>query len=277
MYRRNRLSLGLRALLLACATGAVLNAMAFDSWDLGSVTLANSGLNPGENGASNGNPWDTSWTGGGYYNYAGGFQWNTNTIQTMCGSMFQEFNPGSPFATTEYWLNNAVNGIDSVHVKIGDGQNIQLPPGDTNSPGDETNTKFLKAAELFGHEFNAVETGYSGVQLQEESAALQLAIWHALYGGTGTGNGTLAVAAAGNTLSDYNNFVTYLTGGVNAGQLSASDLSHVVWYDYTGTGNGQSQFGWTLNPPPVPTPEPVTIALGVAGLAIAARRRFVSK
>jgi len=263
--------LGLRALALICVSGAVMNALAWDQWNLGPVNMANTALAPGVNGGST--TWGTSWSGGSYNYYAGGFTWTitdtgnnkTPGVETLCASLFEEFNPSTPFNVNEYWLDSATNNGSGGggNVKIGDGLAIGLPTQDVGTPGLETADKFLAAAEMFGNKYGGIASMSAGTAKNDAYAALQLALWHTLY----LPNVTITIADA--TISaDY-------TADLGAG--TAADLSHVVWYEYVGTGNGQSQFGYTNGPPPAPTPEPVTITLGIAGLAFAIRRRMIAK
>jgi len=280
MHRRIRFSVGARALALAVVFGAVVSAHAGDPWDLGPVTMTNTALAPGTNGGSSG-PWSVSWVTptGSYSYYAGGFTWdifnpgsNTTThgVQTLCASLFQEFNPSSPFGAHEYWLDSANNNGSGSggNVHIGDGQVLGLPGADTGNPGAETADKFLTAAELFGYQFGNL--GSQGTSVNEAYAALQLAIWDTLYGS----NVTVTVNGSANLNSDYSYDLGLI--GDNT-KVNASALSHVIWFDHTTSGDyGQSQFGYT-NGPPAPTPEPVTIALGIAGLALGIRRRVKSK
>lgn len=268
MNWRNGYSTASRIAAVALTMGAFAAANA--QYDLGSGwQLANTGLAPGVGGG--GATWTTTWSGGSYNNYAGGIDWNvtspasvTDAEITMCSSMYQDFSTNTTFSTTKYWLSGTTNnGSDAgTSIKLGDHvEVVALPTADINNPGNETAGNFIKAAELFGHDYNNSLSN-------NQAAALQLAIWRTLYGGNLVA--TPNDSGVGSISSFY---AAYIADVSNVGVLSASDLKNVDWYDYitptNGPANGQGQFHWH----PGATPEPVTMALGIAALGMAIRRR----
>lgn len=111
-------------------------------------------------------------------------------------------------------------------------------------------------------------------------SAFQAAVWATRYGGTG------GIVDNGGTI-DVGTFSVRNAGGVGGGNWATFKSSMMTYYNASfntgftnralfldGLPQNQSQDQFTVEGRTPPVPEPFTLALGVASLAVAARRRF---
>src|ERR1022692_817002 len=140
---------GARLLVAAVAVGFAITAQAIGD-DLGSVNLTYSSLSPGLGGGQ-------GWSVNGYNTWAGGINWNSDTIHTLCSSFDQEFGIGSSaFPTEQYFLGGASDSnANTKLVTLGDTTTVSVPDPGNPHPG-ESSTSFLRAAELFGEYYPGV-------------------------------------------------------------------------------------------------------------------------
>ena len=195
-----------------------------------------------------------------------------NPFYAMCGDVIDEINSNDEYRDT---IKNTSNfGSSGITVSA-----------------FTTDANIQAAGNIVAKDFDAVKA----LNSNDAAAGLQIAIWATVYDSAyATAHG---VGLTGNAAG----FQAMLTAG--AGPLTVSGLNAATWTDAylywgdqgtsgnslfllhngPGTGGpndgnlgvqGQDQFTTTTQYHPGPTPEPFTMGLGIAGVALAIRRRL---
>ena len=146
--------------------------------------------------------------------------------------------------------------VDLDHfISSGQSWNVNVLSGLAGHPGSTLNKEKV---------YNIFSNNESLVNSKEKGAALQLAIWDALYdGGDGLSSGSFKATADATTKSFYNNFI--------AQQSSAPVLPYnIKYYEATSHGAHNDKYQNLMSGEAVP--EPATLIL-VGGTIVAAMRK----
>jgi len=144
-----------------------------------------------------------------------------------------------------------------------------------NVPGTYPNTAVNNAGDIYGKPLNNAGqvawllSNYGTAGQGAQAYALQAAIWHVIFEGTGT---TIAIDPGNSTAQEVNLYNSYLAAlGSNTGNVSQFDWITPGTLD----SNGQLvQYQGLVGAPSVPLPVPIfLLGSGLIGL-VGVRRRF---
>ncbi|MHB8635165.1 MAG: hypothetical protein ACYC96_01690 [Fimbriimonadaceae bacterium] len=185
----------------------------------------------------------------------------SNPFETLCGDIFHGITGGDKYLDTIYQTDSfaSTGAYVSAYTSA---------------------TAVQAAGNIVGKDFDTVYSARSA----DEAAGLQIAIWATLYD---TAYSSQSASTFDSMLTNFNSTNgKFQVSGLGSHQASILGDAYSYWKDqalpvsnalfllHGPTGfQGQDQFTTTDHYHPSSTPEPFTLALGLAGAALAIRRR----